>query len=345
MCYPNRSLTRARAQTGARTLVSPCCYGGRARVLRTLREAIVFCLLTLAVGTGCATLGSNNSGETLVPTKYQTRTGPYTVFTNYPLPADAAPIQHLQSLERQLEANLGLRSDPAAEPIEVYILSDRKMFDHFLKFYYPELPPRRAFFLAKGSKRVVYTYASDRLEEDLRHEATHALLHTSVSDLPLWLDEGLAEYFEVPEDRAGVNREHLGRLPEDLAGEWKPDLRHLEGLTDVRKMSARDYRESWAWVHYLLNGSKTGKAALLAYLADLHAAPGATPLSKRLEQHDSEAPTQLLAHLERISGQPVANSGAPADDFIRLQDPVPEPTKKDGRRKGLFARLFGAIGF
>ena len=45
------------------------------------------------------------------------------------------------------------------------MLNDRNAFTHFLKFYFPELPPRRAFFLAQGSRRVVYTYLSNRLEE------------------------------------------------------------------------------------------------------------------------------------------------------------------------------------
>ena len=38
-----------------------------------------------------------------------------------------------------------------AEPVEIYVLDDRNAFAHFLKFYYPELPPRRAFFLARGA--------------------------------------------------------------------------------------------------------------------------------------------------------------------------------------------------
>src|SRR4029077_19379610 len=150
----------------------------------------------------------------------------------------------------------------------------------FLMFYYPELPPRRAFFLAQGSRRVVYTFLGDRLQEDLRHEATHALLNVAVGDIPLWLDEGLAEYFERPDDRGGVNPEHLNRLPKDRADGWKRDLVRLESLKDVRQMSPRDYREAWGWVHYLLNASPESKPELLEYLAELRTSPEAGPLSK-----------------------------------------------------------------
>src|SRR4051795_11506476 len=168
----------------------------------------------LATLSGCATLGEQ--GQPLVPTKYQTRIGPYAVFTGAPMAPDAPAIRHLQSLDHQLQTTLNLRIDPADNPIEVYVLSDRKAFTHFLTFYYPELPPRRAFFLAQGPRRVVYTFLGDRLEEDLRHEATHALLHAAVGNVPLWLDEGLAEYFEGDGSRDGVNAEHLARLPQDL---------------------------------------------------------------------------------------------------------------------------------
>jgi hypothetical protein len=301
-------------------------------------------VLCFAFLTACSTL-NNNPANSLVPTRFQTRTGPYVVFTNHPVPTDAAPIRHLQSLERQLAVNLAVRSDPAADPIEVYVLDDRQAFDHFLRFYYPELPARRAFFLAQGAKRVVYTYASERLEEDLRHEATHALLHTSVSDLPLWLDEGLAEYFEVPEERRGLNAEHLGRLPYDLADGWSPDLASLERLTDVRKMTPRDYRESWAWVHYLLNGPKPGKAALLAYLADLHNNPAPPPLSQRLSASAPDAGRQLLAHLETIEGSPVLAPDPAREAVVRLQDaPADKVAAKKPHRRGLLGRIAQALG-
>src|SRR5438876_73243 len=80
---------------------------------------------------------------------------------------------------------------------------------------------------------------------------------------PLWLDEGLAEYFEGPEGSQGLNPEHIARLPDDLKSGWRPDLARLESLATVREMAPRDYREAWAWVHYLLNDPAPCKTALL----------------------------------------------------------------------------------
>jgi hypothetical protein len=298
--------------------------------------------LCLPCATGCATLGE--SGRTLVPTRYRTATGPYAVYTNVPVAADAAPIRQLQALEGQLRDSLGARVDPAATPIEVYILDDQATFQHFLKFYYPELPPRRAFFLANGDRRVVYAYMGDRLEEDLRHEATHALLHAAITDLPLWLDEGLAEYFEGPDVRDGVNAEHLGRLPDDVANGWKPDLARLEALKDVRQMSPRDYRESWAWVHYLLNGPAPGKTALLAYLADLRASADAEPLSRRLATALDDSDARLLAHLDRVRDRPVVATSPATESTIRLQDAPAPPTPTPVRRRSFFDRMRGVFG-
>lgn len=296
---------------------------------------------------GCATLGGD-PGQPLVPSRVETRTGPFTVFTNQPIAHDAPAIRSLNALEHDLEANLGLHAPTDGPTIEVYILKDREAFGHFLTFYYPELPPRRAFFLAQGPRRVVYTFYNDRLDEDLRHEATHALLHAAVGDLPLWLDEGLAEYFEGPDGRQGLNPEHLGRLPEDLKTGWRPDLARLETIKSVRELSPRDYRESWAWVHFMLKNPGEGKTALLGYLADLHANPQtAEPLAARLARLDRSDPRRMLAHLERVRFTPaVASSTAKADPTVLLQSAPIEPpvTTRGSQRRSLVGRFMAMIG-
>ena len=130
-------------------------------------------LAVLTLGCGCATMADR--GQSLVPTRYQVRTGPFLIYSNTPISSDWPAIRCLHSLETDLSNHLGYHSRADEEPVEIYVLSSRNAYTHFLRFYYPELPPRRAFFLAQGDRRVVYTYLSDRLEEDLRHESTHAL--------------------------------------------------------------------------------------------------------------------------------------------------------------------------
>ncbi len=304
----------------------------------------LFALLCL----GCATLGER--GQPLVPTGHQTSTGPYIVFSNFPIKPDAPAIRSLQLLERDIEANLGIHVRAEEPPIRVYILDDRQSFTHFLKFYYPELPPRRAFFLAEGSKREVYTFMGERLDEDLRHEATHALLHAAVGDLPLWLDEGLAEYFEGPEGRQGTNPEHLSRLPQDLSSGWSPDLQRLETLKVVSQMAPRDYRESWAWVHYFLNHSNATKTALLGYLADLRANPQTATLSRRLKANEAGAAERLMAHIEKVRTLPAAHPAIatptpPATNpTIRLQDNAIEPARLAPPRRTVFERFQAFFG-
>jgi hypothetical protein len=306
-------------------------------------------LVVASLGCGCATLGGR--GQSLIPQAYQVRTGPYAVFSNFPIGPDAAAVRSLVALEHDIEATLGIRVRAEDPSVQVYILDDRQCFMHFLKFYYPELPPRRAFFLAQGSQREVYTFAGERLEEDLRHEATHALLHAAVGDLPLWLDEGLAEYFEGPDGRQGNNPEHLSRLPQDRSSGWTPDLARLEQLKVVSEMAPRDYRESWAWVHYLLSHSSGTKAALLGYLADLRANPQTASLGDRLKASGNDTPARLLAHIDRIGAAPAAPTAVatptapPAAPTIRLQDNGVEPVRAPGPRRTFFDRFRSFLGF
>jgi hypothetical protein len=285
--------------------------------------------------------------EGLIPSRVVTQTGPYRIWTHAPIEADEPALRQLQDLEHQLESDLAIRIDPNRSPIDIYILKDRPSFEHFLTFYYPELPPRRAFFLARGDQRVVYTYQSPHMVEDLRHEATHALLHASVADLPLWLDEGLAEYFEVPGGREGLNTEHLSRVARDVEEGWEPELARLERLRDVRQMLPRDYRESWAWVHYLLQGPKPGRSLLLGYLADLREAPDARPLSARIAGQAAGSGARLVSYLDEVRRRPLATrSASPAATVtvVRGQDPGAEPGRSGARRRGLFGRFLGLFG-
>jgi hypothetical protein len=292
----------------------------------------------LLSSTSCATL--SDRGKPLVPTRYQLRSGPFIIFSNFPMTDDPPALRCLQALERDMKQHLDFTPRRDAEPVEIYVLDDRNAFAHFLQFYYPELPPRRAFFLAQGSQRVVYTYSSPRLEEDLRHEATHALLHGSFGDLALWLDEGLAEYFETDLAQPGAERERVDLLALDVAGGWSPDLPRLESLDDIRQMTPRDYREAWAWVHLFLNDSQAEKEALLASLASLNEA------SHKLRLAETGATNELLlAHIKSLQSRLSSMEPIAADHSVRMQDKTAETSATNPATRGFWRRLRSWIGF
>ena len=119
---------------------------------------------------------------------------------------------------------------------------------------FPNVPSRRAFFLETDTRLAVYAHWSDRVAEDLRHEVAHGYLHSVVPGLPLWLDEGLAEYFEVPRGQNGLNQPHVELLSDMVEHDgWQPNLTGWRSLTDAAQMDQRDYAESWAWVYFMLH--------------------------------------------------------------------------------------------
>jgi tetratricopeptide (TPR) repeat protein len=103
------------------------------------------------------------------------------------------------------------------------------------------------------------------------HEYTHALLHLNFSRIPLWLSEGVAEFFGnstlgPQEARTGtVDKTHLYILSKN---EWLP----METLLDVKEGSpyynernpaSIFYAESWAVTHYLLLDPEARREQLL----------------------------------------------------------------------------------
>jgi hypothetical protein len=185
------------------------------------------------------------------------------------------------------------------EPIHVYLFATPERFETFMRANHPNLPRRRAFFVETDTRLAVYAYWGDRVAEDLRHEVAHGYLHAVVPNLPLWLDEGLAEYFEVPRGESGVNRAHLDQIA--AAGpEWRPNLKRLEQLESLDQMSQSEYAESWAWVHYLLESHPQRQALLRDYLRKLIQSMPHAPLSDQLLAADPRCEESLVEHLAVI---------------------------------------------
>lgn len=258
-------------------------------------------LLWLVVLFGCT---RSSTVPTALPSRHSLVREQLVIESDFELPRQHRLIEELVAQRTDLAVKLALPTSD--EPIVVYLFDSAERFRRFFRTHYPSLPARRAFFVESDTRLAVYAHWGDRVAEDLRHEVCHGYLHAVVPRIPLWIDEGLAEYFEVPRGLAGFNRlhvEHLAALRRER--DWKPDLQRLEALTDVGAMSQDDYAEAWAWVHWLLESDQQSADLLRGYLAELRQRGIAAPLSLALRREFPQAGELLLAHLDRLEAQRV----------------------------------------
>jgi hypothetical protein len=236
------------------------------------------------------------------PCKYAFRVAPYVFLSDFEINPELPIFKELAGLRDQVYRELQLPPPGSNTVIQVYLFEDRDRFQAFMDAHHEGLPHRRAFFIKQQrlgvEEMLVYTFWGDRIQQDLRHELTHALLHSTLKNVPVWLDEGLAEYFELPPENRGVNRAHVENLRRP--GAAKLDLARLEAFTDrdIEKMTAGDYREAWAWVHFLLRGHPEARTVLLTYLAQLRRDGNPGQLTPNL--------TRVLVRLDDLIDQHLA---------------------------------------
>lgn len=213
---------------------------------------------------------------------------------------DKPLLDELNAQRKQLSKRLGL--PVSREPIHVYLFASPEEYRNYIQRHYPGFPERRAFFVEDGANLAVYAQWGDRIDEDLRHEVAHGYLHSVVREIPLWVDEGVAEYFETAAVDNGLNRPHVDLLVGLHAqGEWAPTLSRLEEFAEPGDMSQEDYAESWAWIHFLMDTTPERRKLLQGYFADLRTQePGTPSLAERIRGAEATPETALLAHLASL---------------------------------------------
>jgi Protein of unknown function (DUF1570) len=240
------------------------------------------------------------------PSRHTVATDAFTVYSDVPMSADSAVIHELEFVGQRVADELQLPEQ--RDTVSVYLFADEVAYRTYMHATWSHLPPRRAYFVGSPRELAVYSFTGPSVQEDLRHEFTHGLLHSCLNTVPLWLDEGLAEYFEVGGTVAGApHASHLRELRAAALEGWSPNLYRLELLHDFRDLTQRDYAESWVWVHFLLNGDPVVRQMFLEYIAELGSAQVPQRLLNRIEDLVPSWQIDLRRHIELLqSTQPEA---------------------------------------
>jgi hypothetical protein len=221
---------------------------------------------------------------------------PFVLHADFSLEGQRGLIDQMARLQHDLTTTLGVQA--SQEPIHLFLFQRRSTYQDYIKQHFSNLPYRRALFIKEGGPGMVFAYRHSEFETDVRHESTHALLHGALPMVPLWLDEGLAEYFEVAPQLRAYDNEHLGKLRWYARFGKLPKIERLEQIASINGMGQTEYREAWAWVHFMIHGPQAAREELRGYLADIqaHSPPGI--LSKRLRRRIPDLDRQLSIHLK-----------------------------------------------
>ncbi len=224
----------------------------------------------------------------------QRQIGPFVCRAVQPIASSQLERVGLPQLEAELRRVLALR--PCSESIEILLLPSEEAHRDLVALRHPTAPYRRALFVKQGNRATVFAYQHEDLATDLRHECTHALLHADLPMVPLWLDEGLAEYFEPEASDRPRGPSHLRALQGDLRWGRLRTIAELEQKHELSELDQRDYRFAWAWTHFMLHGPEKATQQLWAYLSALRRNEPPGMLSERLAKIEPELNNRFAAH-------------------------------------------------
>jgi len=131
--------------------------------------------------------------------------------------------------------------------------------------------------------RLLMLPGAERTVATIVHEATHQLafncgLQTRYADLPMWLNEGIAMYFETPDLRSSKGWRNIGGVNRTRLPEFRLGLRNRAGnalenligdnarFRDTKTAQAA-YAEAWALTYFLLRHHPEEFVAYLKKLA------------------------------------------------------------------------------
>ena len=231
----------------------------------------------------------------------------------------------------------------AAKPTYVLVFKNRHSFGPYRDaiFGKEKAPVSGAFVsVAAGNFIAVDAAAEGGVARVVYHELTHHFMRNTVPGLPLWLDEGLAEYystFSVRGDEVRVGYlipDHVVALRRrepliPLARFFALDQQSPE-LTDARRQT-RFYAQAWALVHYFLSGGEARRARLEAFLAAIRAGRSAAEATAILGSDHAAIEQEVRSYVRRPS---MAFTSYRLDELVV---PLPEAPRPAARDAVLFA--------
>jgi tetratricopeptide (TPR) repeat protein len=239
---------------------------------------------------------------------------------NFFVIGDAGASQLRQVAERleQFRETLGILFPNAiagaTTPTTVIVFKSQHTYDPYKPQYQGKAKSLTGYFLPGQAVNYITLTTEDGIEvlgQVVYHEFVHLLVNNSVRSIPLWFNEGLAEYYATFEVQSNGRVALLGKPQAEhvllLRDKFLPidsivTVDHDSPLYNESDKMSIFYAESWALVHYLLMGDqgKYGKLATPFMTALANGEPFGQACERVLGVTEEGLQKALLAYVRQM---------------------------------------------
>lgn len=204
------------------------------------------------------------------------RTRHYHVHTNAPVAEAIKVAAHMDAVFAEYARRFAAFTPKSDQHMPLYLLASQQDYIDFLKSHDIDGGGTGGIFFIRPTVRGLATWLDDRPPwvtlETLQHEGFHQFTHAYIGGkLPLWVNEGLAEYFadavlvrdrlrigfasgrRIEAVRRALDNDDVIDLDELMAtpaGKWQLNLIRAPGKGRMQ------YEQSWSMVHFLIHAEQ-----------------------------------------------------------------------------------------
>ena len=167
---------------------------------------------------------------------------------------------------------------PLSIPTVVFVVGSRKALEPLVPLYKGK-PAAAGGYFGQGQDSNYIVLCLEGYDESTRityHEYTHLLVRNAVKTLPVWLNEGLAEYYStyrlIERGKAAIIGQAIAEHVLLLRQRYLPiaeliDVDQSSPMYNEGERRSIFYAESWALTHYLMVAKPNGREQINQYVA------------------------------------------------------------------------------
>jgi tetratricopeptide (TPR) repeat protein len=295
-----------------------------------------------------ATLCLDVSGAGAAPRWIRLRTANFTFVSDASNAEVADVARHLEQFRQVLSLTVPRARLTPPTPMTIVVFARQRDLDRVRPLFEGK-PIEVPGYFTYGPDGAAIAMSLERAEQayaTIYHEFTHMMVDNSLTVVPVWFGEGIAEYYGTFYLKADGRHAQVGRAANYRLAELQTSFIPLDQLLSAGRDSplyqtgsrrGAFYAESWALVHYLLLGNPARTPQLYDYLARL--AIG-TPWSAAFQEAFGTTPELLGREVADYVRRPAFPLVEYASDNLAIDNTPTVESMTEAEAEATVANLF-----